>query len=143
MDLASTSESSAARFLPLSDGHASTGNAMPPATEFAADERCVLEPHARRDAVRNRDLSAAFAIQLHLDETVRSRDAALEMPERAKPRRDFRARVAGSGRSHAQNPGGQIVGWRRRPCVTPAPSAGARVPVLLECGVATLDLRPP
>ena len=63
--------------------------------------------------------------------------------QRAEMRRDFRARVARRGRPHAENPGRQIVGRRRRPCVASAPRAVARAPVFLEGGVAALDLRPP
>ena len=64
---------------------------MASGTEIAADERRVVESHERRYAVWNRDLAAGFAIQLHLDESVRSRDAAFEMPQLAEMRRDFRA----------------------------------------------------
>src|SRR5271155_2178069 len=116
---------------------------MASGSEFAADERRVVEPDEGSDAVGNRDLAARFAIQLHLDEPVRSRYASFEMPERAELRRDFRPRVAGRRRPDAENPGGQIVGRRRRPCVTSAPSAAARVPIFLEGGAAALDLRPP
>ena len=40
---------------------------MPPGAEFAADERRVVEAHDGGDAVRNHDLTAAFAIQFHFD----------------------------------------------------------------------------
>ena len=61
----------------------------------------------------------------------------------AEMRRDFRARVARRRRSHAENPGCQIVGRRRRPCVTSASRAVARAPIFLEGAVAALYLRPP
>src|SRR5208283_1206744 len=85
---------------------ASTGNAMAPGAEFAASETRVVEPHQRRHIVWNHDLAAAIAIQIHLDEPMRGWDAAFEMLERSESRRDFRARVAGSSRPHAENPGG-------------------------------------
>src|ERR1700722_149512 len=116
---------------------------MAAGAELAASERRVVESHERSDAVWNRNLAARFAIQLHFDKAVRGRDATFEMHELAEMRCDFRARVARRCRPYTENPGRQIVGWRRRPCMTSAPSAGARVPVLLECGVATFDLRPP
>jgi len=41
------------------------------------------------------ELAAVLAIQLRLDQPVRTRDASLKMPELAEMRRDFRSRVAG------------------------------------------------
>ena len=53
---------------------------MSPGTELAAGQSRVIESHDRSDAIWNRNLAASFAIELKLDESLRSRDAALEMP---------------------------------------------------------------
>ena len=69
--------------------------------ELAASERRVVESHDRNYPVRNHNVAARFAIQLSLDEPVRSWNAAFEMHELAELRRDFSARVARRCRSHA------------------------------------------
>src|SRR5690348_4211523 len=116
---------------------------MAPGTELTACERRIVESQERSDTIRNYNLTARYAIQFYLDEPVRSRDAAFEMLQIAESRRDLRPRVAGRSRPHTENPGRQIVGRSRRPCVTSAPSASPRVPVFLERGIAPFDLRPP
>src|SRR5260370_10450268 len=49
-----------ARFLALSVGQASTGNAMSSGAEIAADERGVVESHQTRATAWDRDLASAF-----------------------------------------------------------------------------------
>ena len=52
---------------------------MAAGAEFAADKRSVVKTHVSDHVVGDRDLAAALSIELNLDESVRSRNAAFEM----------------------------------------------------------------
>src|SRR5215469_17373410 len=98
---------------------------MASGAEFSAAQRRIVESDYGSDAVGDDNLAAHVPIQFHFYKPVWCRDAAFEMLKPAEARRDFRARISGRLRLNAKHPGRQIVGGRRRPRVTSAPSAGA------------------
>lgn len=112
-------------------------------TKHSTAKLRILEADFAGHSGGDHDRAPVLAIEIDLDQAVRSRHVSLKPRQNAEPGPDFSLFVPRPRRAHSEHMGGQIIGGRRSPRMTSAGVAGEPFPVFLEGGVAALDLRPP